>query len=298
MQRALNRDSLDDRIFYFVNYILLGGILLVTLYPIVFVASASFSSPNAVSTGRVVLWPVEFSLEGYKAVFKNQSVLTGYYNSFVYTIFGTLINVSLTVLAAFPLSRKELLGYKQLNFLFAFTMWFSGGLIPTYLLVRQLGLTNTRWALWLPGAIGVWNVMITRTFFQNSIPEELYESASIDGCGYTRFLWSIAVPLSGAVVAVISLFYAVAHWNTYFNAFIYLSKEELFPLQLVLRDILLSNKIDASMVMDADAQAASADLSDLLKYSLIMVACVPVWCIYPFVQRFFVRGVMLGALKG
>lgn len=298
MGRNRLAESWSDRLFYAANYAVLGAIVVLTAYPIVFIAAASFSSPEAVTTGRVVLLPVDASLDGYQAVFRNKSILTGYYNSVLYTVVGTAINVSMTILAAFPLSRRELVGFRSLNFLFVFTMWFSGGMIPTYLLVKQLGMLNSRWALWLPGAVGVWNVMITRTFFQNSVPEEMFESAGMDGCSYARFMISILLPLSGAVVAVITLFYAVGHWNAYFNAFIYLSRAELFPLQIVLRDILLQNQIDVGMTIDAEARDASVGLADLLKYSLIMVACVPVWCVYPFVQKFFVKGVMLGAIKG
>jgi multiple sugar transport system permease protein/putative aldouronate transport system permease protein len=236
--------SFNDRVFYFFNNMFLWIALLLTLYPIVYIVSASFSSANAVTTGKVVLWPVDFSLEGYIAVFKDKSIVTGYYNSILYTVVGTVINVTMTLLAAFPLSRREMVGCKPLNFIFAFTMWFSGGMIPTYLLIRDLGWINTRWALWIPGAVGVWNVIITRTYFQTSVPEELFESANIDGCGYFRYFTSIVLPLSGAITAVITLFYAVGHWNAYFNAFLYLNKKDLFPLQLVLRDILIQNSID------------------------------------------------------
>lgn len=289
--------SSNDKIFYFFNNIFLWIAIIVTLYPIIYIVSASFSSANAVTTGQVVLWPVDFSIEGYRAVFQNKDIVTGYYNSFVYTVIGTLINVICTVLAAFPLSRKELVGFSFINFLFAFTMWFSGGMIPSYLLIRDLGWLNTRWALWIPGAIGAWNVIITRTYFQNSIPEELFESASIDGCSYFRYFIFIVMPLSGAIIAVITLFYAVGHWNSYFNAFIYLNKKELFPLQIVLRNILLQNTVDQSMI-DVDPEEVNYALADLLKYSLIMVACVPVWCIYPFVQKYFVKGIMVGSIKG
>lgn len=288
--------SFNDKVFYFLNNILLWSAVIITLYPIIYVASCSFSSADAVTTGKVVLWPVDFSLEGYKAVFKNKDIVTGYYNSFIYTVVGTLINVLCTILAAFPLSRREMVGSKFFNFFFAFTMWFSGGMIPSYLLIRDLGWLNMRWSLLIPGAIGVWNVIITKTFFQNSIPEELFESASIDGCSYFRYFLSIVLPLSGAIIAVITLFYAVDHWNAYFNAFLYLNKKELFPLQIILRNILLQNTVDQNMM--GDIEDINYALADLLKYSLIMVACIPVWCIYPFVQKYFVKGVMLGSLKG
>ena len=254
MARNRLTDSIDDRIFYTVNTILLLFVFAATIYPIIFIASASFSSPEAVTTGRVTLWPVEASLKGYFAVFRNRSILTGYYNSLIYTVVGTGINVCMTILAAFPLSRKELVGFRTINFLFVFTLWFSGGLIPNYLLVKQLGMINRRWALWLPGAIGVWNVMITRTFFQHSVPDEMYESAVMDGCGYTRYLWSIVLRLSGAVIAVITLFYAVGHWNSYFNALIFIQSSRLNPLQIVLRNILIQNEVSSDMLGGVDFQ--------------------------------------------
>ena len=287
-----------DRTFYVINGILLAIIVLATLYPILYVASSSFSSPSAVTTGKVVLWPVEPSLKGYDAVFKEPRILSGYWNTIIYTVVGTVLNVVFTVLAAFGLSRQELVGRRVFNFLFAFTMWFSGGMIPTYLLMRTLGVLNTRWAMWIPGLIGVWNVVITRTFFESGIPEDLWESASLDGCGYTRYFTDIVLPLSGAIVAVITLFYAVGHWNAYFNAFLYLNKSELYPLQIVLRDILIKNSVDNEMIVEDAVSEIDYGLSDLLKYSLIMVASVPVWCIYPFVQKYFVKGVMVGAIKG
>ncbi len=290
--------SLSDRIFYSVNGVGLFIIFLVTLYPIVYITASSFSSPEAVTMGKVFLWPVDFSIEGYTAVFRNKNIITGYTNSIIYTLVGTLLNVSMTLLAAYALSRREMFGFKFINFLFAFTMWFNGGMVPTYLLMKNLGILNTRFAMWVPGMIGIWNVIITRTFFQSSIPEELYESASIDGCSYYRYFSAVVMPLSGAIIAVISMFYAVSHWNAYFNAFLYLTKKELFPLQIILREILIQNTVTNEMLLDSDSATQNIALVDLLKFSLIMVACIPVWCIYPFVQKFFVKGIMVGSIKG
>lgn len=292
------KDTTTDKIFYAINGTILLVILVICLYPILYVASSSFSSPRAVTSGRVTLLPIEPGIEGYKAVFKNKDIVTGYTNSFIYMAVGTVLNVVFTLIAAFGLSRRELFGYKILNFIFVFTMWFSGGMIPSYILMTQLHLINTRWAMWVPGLISVWNMVITRTYFQNSIPGELYESAMLDGCGYYRYFWNLVLPLSGSIIAVITLFYAVAHWNAYFNAFLYINKKELFPLQIVLRDILIQNQINNDVSMDAGSALIDYGLPDLLKYSLIMVACVPVWCIYPFVQKFFVKGIMVGAIKG
>ena len=291
------REPVQDRIFYGFVAIILSFVFIICLYPILYIASSSFSDPTAVSTGKVRLFPVGFSLAGYQAVFKNPNIVSGYYNSFVYALLGTLVNLFFTLTAAFSLSRRELVGRNLFSLFFAFTMWFSGGMIPSYLLMRDLGLLNTRWVMILPGAVGAWNVILTRTFFQSNIPEELFESASLDGCGYFRYFAKITLPLSGAIVAVIALFCAVGHWNAYFGAFLYLTKRDLFPLQIILREILIQNKVDANMVVD-DTQAANIDLYELLKYSLIMVACVPLWLLYPFVQKSFVKGVMIGSIKG
>ncbi|AEE97004.1 carbohydrate ABC transporter permease [Mahella australiensis] len=287
-----------DVIFNAVNNTFLIICLIVVLYPLIYIVSASFSSPQAVTSGKVWLFPVDFSLAGYKAVFENDYILTGYGNTIIYTVVGTAVNLVMTVLAAYPLSRKDFYGRDAFMFLFAFTMIFNGGLIPTYLLVSQLGLINTRWALIIPGAISVWNVIITRTYYQNTIPDELLEAAQLDGCSDIQFIWSVVLPLSKAITAVLVLFYGVGHWNEFFNAFIYLSKKELYPLQIVLRDILIMNSIDPNMVADTELMVAKQGLADLLKYSLIVVASVPVLCIYPFVQKYFVKGVMIGAIKG
>lgn len=280
------------------NYLVLTLLLILILYPLIFVLSASFSSGSAVTSGRVWLWPVEPTLAGYEAIFKNRMVLVGFYNSFFYTIVGTLINVVMTILAAYPLSRPDLPGRRVIAFLFFFTILFGGGLIPTYLVVRDLGMLSTRWAMIIPGALSVWNVLIARTFFENNIPRELREAAELDGCDDFNFLWRVVLPLSGSIIAVLALFYSVGHWNSYFNALIYLYDQNLWPLQLVLRDILVQNQIDPTMMVDAREMAAKAQLRELLKYSLIVVATVPLLIAYPFVQRHFVKGVMIGSVKG
>lgn len=290
--------SREDVVFDTVNTVILTLASLMVLYPLLYVLSASFSSRAAVVTGRVWLWPVEPSLEGYRAVFINDSVMTGYMNSFIYAVVGTAVNVTLTVVAAYPLSRRDFKARNLLMFLFTFTMIFNGGLIPTYLLVRSLGMINTRAVMIIPNAIGVWHIIVARTYYQSTISTELLEAAKLDGCSDFRFVRSVVVPLSKALTAVLMLFYAVQHWNAFFQAFIYLSKEELFPLQIILRDILIMNQIDASMVVDPEEFAAKEGMAELLKYSLIVVASVPVLCLYPFVQRYFVKGVMIGAIKG
>jgi len=235
---------------------------------------------------------------GYEAVFKHGQIVSGFYNSFLYTFVGTCVNLVLTVMAAFPLSRKELYGRNIIMGIFVFTLLFSGGLIPTYILVNKLGLINTRWAMILPTAMSVWNVLITKTYYQTNLPDEMYEAAVLDGCDDIRYLLQIVVPLSGPILAVMALYYGVGHWNSYFNAMIFLKSSGLYPLQLVLRNILILNNLDMNMIKDADVLLRLQGLKDLLKYSVIVVSSVPMLCIYPFVQKYFVKGVMLGALKG
>lgn len=289
---------LSDEVFYKTTNVILIISALIVIYPLIFIVAASFSSPNAVAAGKVIIFPVDFSLEGYKAVFKNNQILTGYTNSIFYTIVGTAINVVLTLIAAYPLSRKDLPGVKIIMVIFSFTMIFNGGIIPNYILIRNLNIINTRWALLLPSAISVYNMIVTRTFFQTNIPQELHEATALDGGSEIRFFVSVVLPLSKAVIAVISLFYALSHWNAFFNAFLYLNNKNLFPLQIVLRDILIANSIDPSAVLDPEIMAARQGLADLLKYSLIVVASVPMICLYPFVQKFFIKGVMIGSIKG
>ncbi|MEC0176989.1 carbohydrate ABC transporter permease [Paenibacillus favisporus] len=298
MKPSIMKEVRADQWFTLLNYAVLSIILIVVLYPLVFVVSASFSSSTAVLSGRVWLWPVEPTLEGYRAVFKNAMVVKGFLNTMFYTVAGTGINLVLSVMAAYPLSRKDFRGRNGFMLLFVFTMMFSGGLIPSYLLVKDLGMIDTVWAMLLPTALSVWNVIIMRTYFQTTIPDELLEASQLDGCSDLRFLLRIVLPLSGPILAVIALFYAVGHWNQYFNAMIYLKRAELYPLQLVLRDILVQNEVNIDMLGDAKTAAARQGLRELLKYSLIVVTSFPLLVVYPFVQKFFVKGVMIGSLKG
>jgi putative aldouronate transport system permease protein len=291
------QESFSDKIFLGMIYVALTIVLVIVLYPLIYIVSSSLSSPLAVSSGRVWLWPVEFSLRGYQVALSNPQITTGYLNSLFYTFFGTLISVTLTVMIAYPLSRKSFYGRNVLMFFIVFTMLFSGGLIPTYMVVRDLGMINTRWALLIPQAIFVWQVIIARTFFQNSIPDELEEASAIDGCSDLRFLWSVVLPLSKPILAVLVLMYAVSQWNAYFDALLYLKSVELHPLQLVLRSILILNTT-ASSSMDASVMIERRQMADLLKYSLIVIASLPVLIIYPFVQRYFVKGMLIGSIKG
>ena len=288
-----------DRVFYGVNGLLGALFILVTLYPLIFVVSASFSAGEALMRGEVWLLPKGVNLDAYRTIFKMPEILRGFVNSLFYTALGTAVNVVFTVLAAYPLSRKDLYGRPVLMFLFAFTMMFSGGLIPTYLLVRDLKLLNSGWALILPGALSVWNMTITMNFFRGNLPDEMLEATQIDGCNDVQFLWRFAVPLSKSILAVIALFYAVGHWNSYFSALIYLTDARKYPLQLVLRDILINNQLDiSSSQMDVQTMLRKEYLQDLLKYAIIVVSTVPMMVLYPFVQKYLVKGVMLGSLRG
>ncbi|MBP2112806.1 carbohydrate ABC transporter permease [Paenibacillus silagei] len=287
-----------DKVYYIISGFILTFILIAVSYPLIYVLSASFSSGNAVSSGQVLLWPVDFSLEGYEAVFKNKDIVRAYGNTFLYTALGTLVNVTVVMTCAYALSRPGLKGRGGFMFLFTFTMFFSGGLIPFYILMKDLHLINTMWVMVLPGALSVYNMIIARTFIQSSIPGELIEATSIDGCSDARFFFSFVLPLSKAVIAVITLFSAVGHWNAYFNALMYLNDRTLYPLQIILREILIMNQVDVSMIMDPELQVAKAQAAAVLKYSLIVVATVPILCVYPFIQKYFVKGVMIGSLKG
>lgn len=295
-RRHAIKESLGDRIFLTVTYFLLGIVLLVVLYPLVYIVSSSLSSPTAVSSGEVWLWPVHLSFKGYEAVFQNPQIISGYANSLFYTIAGTFISVSMTIMISYPLSRKTFFGRSGLMIFITITMLFSGGLIPTYLVVKGLDLIDTRWALLLPNAIWVWQVIIARTFFQSSIPDELAEASEMDGCSDLRFMASVVIPLSKPIIAVLALMYAVGQWNAYFDALIYLKTQGLYPLQLILRSILILN--NGTGAMDAAKMVERQQMIDLMKYSLIVVASLPVLLIYPFVQRYFVQGMLIGSVKG
>lgn len=291
-------DSFPDKVFNVTITIITFIFIILCAYPLIYVVSASFSDPMDIFAGKVWLLPSSPTLKGYKTVFDYPDVWIGYGNSVFYTVFGTLINVFMTVLAAYPLSRKDLKYRKPIIMLFTFTMLFNAGMIPNYLLIRDLHLLNTRWALLLPGAISVYNMIIVRTFFMSNIPDELLESARLDGCSDFRFLLNIVLPLSGAVIAVITLYYAVGHWNQYFNAVLYLTDKNTYPLQVFLRNILLENSINDLSAGSVANESERTYLNELLKYSLIVVASAPLLAVYPFIQKYFVKGVMIGAVKG
>lgn len=288
----------EDVVYYWVTGVLLVLLSLTILYPLIYIVSSSFSSAHAIITGRVVLFPVEFSVDGYRSVLTYNGIVRSYLNSFIYTLVGTSINVVLTMLAAYPLSRPNLPYRTGVMFFFSFTMLFSGGMIPSYLLLKQLHMLNTFWAMIIPGALSVYNMIITRTYIQSNIPEELREAAEIDGCSDTRYFFAIVLPLSKAVLAVITLYYVVGHWNSYFNAFLYLNERDLYPLQIMLREILVMNDVSYEQITDPEMLLARQNLAEQLKYALIVISSLPVLIMYPFVQKFFVKGVMIGSLKG
>jgi multiple sugar transport system permease protein/putative aldouronate transport system permease protein len=295
--RTKIRTTPEDRTFNLVNDGLMLFAALIVLYPLIYILSSAFSSPTAVSQGRVVFFPVDFSLKGFEEVFSHKAILTGFANSIFYTVVGTTVNIIMTMCAAYPLSRKGMPGRRILLFMFTFTMLFSGGLIPSYLLTSKLGLINTRAVMIIPTAINVFNVIICRTFFETTIPDEVAEAAMIDGCSHTRFMLQMVMPLSKAIIAVMVLYYGLGHWNSYFQAFLYISDKTKFPLQIVLRDILILNQVN-DIISDPLLYQAKAGMAQLLKYALIVVSSAPFMIAYPFVAKHFVKGVMIGALKG
>ena len=292
------RPSVGDKTLT-VSVILITALFaLVVFIPLWNIVVSSFSDVNAVLGGRVSLWPVDFSLDGYKAVLSNKDVGTGYLNTLAYTVIGTIVNISVTMICAYPLTRRELPFRGLIMFLFTFTMFFGGGLIASYLNISNLHMINTFWVMILPGAMSVYNMVLARTFIQSSIPNDLMEAARIDGCSYTRYFFKIVLPLSPAILAVLALNYAVGHWNSYFSALIYLRDRSRFPLQLFLREILIANTIDDSLLVDPESNEIRQGLADVLKYALIVISTLPVLCFYPFAQRYFMQGIMIGSVKG
>lgn len=294
------KDPRSDRILNVVLLVLLALFTLTIVYPFVYIISASLSSPTAVSSGEMWLWPVGFSLDAYQAVLDYPAITRGFLNSLLYSGTAMLIGTAATVMGGYALSRSDLVGRNAFTLVFVLTMMFSGGMIPTYLVVRDLGMLNTIWAMILPGAVSVWQLIVTRTFFQTTIPHELLECSRIDGASDLRFFTRIVLPLSKPILAVNLLLYGVATWNAYFNGLIYLTDEDLYPLQLVMRNILLENTFDPSKMAGAnpDRIAEMQQLADKLKYALIIIASVPPLIAYPFVQKHFVKGMMIGSLKG
>lgn len=292
------RQTANDKAFQVVNTVFLILILGMVLYPLIFVLSASVSEPEFLLKGDVWLLPKGFTLDSYRRVFRNQDILRGYTNTIKYTVLGTGINVLMTIAAAYPLSRKDFYGRNLITGMFVFTMFFSGGLIPRFLLVRDLGLYNSMWALILPGAVSVWNITIMRTFFQTSVPYEIQEAAMIDGCSNLKILSNIVLPLSVPIITVMIMYYSVGHWNAYFNALIYLTDRAKYPLQVILREILIQDNMGEMASFVDEGIIRQMMLAEGLKYAVVVVANLPVLMIYPIIQKHFTKGMMVGGLKG
>ncbi|MEJ8307191.1 carbohydrate ABC transporter permease [Saccharibacillus sacchari] len=296
------KETKQDKVFLAFVYLILTVALVIVAYPLIYILSASISNPTIVAAGEMWLLPKDITFEGYRRVFQDSSIWNGYMNTIIYTVVGTLVNLVVTLPAAYALSRRDFVGRNIFMILFIVTMFFGGGLVPTYLVVRSLGLVDSMWALILPGATSVWNLIVCRTFFQSSIPRELQEAAEMDGCSNFRLYFRIVLPLSTALIAVMALFFGVGHWNNYFSAMIYLNQQEKYPLQLVLRQILVlqqmsaqAGTIDATMATSLNNKA---EVAALVKYAVIIVATLPIIAVYPFLQRYFVQGVMIGSVKG
>lgn len=298
MNKKTKALSKENKLFYFCNNILLFAAFVIVAAPLLNVLASSFSTPGAVIKGQVSFWPVGFNLDAYTQIFQSRMLLIGYKNSILYAVVGTTINIIMTVMAAYPLSVKDFAGRGLLTGLFVFTMIFTAPLIPTYLNLEGLGLLDSIWAMVLPGAISVYNLIIARTFFQNTIPDEMVEAAHLDGADDFCVLMKLVLPLSKSILAVLVLYYAIAHWNSYFDAYIYLSSEEKFTLQVVLRNIMSTAAALKEMADATVDQSNRAAMIEVLKYAVIVFGSLPVIALYPFVQKHFVKGVMIGSLKG
>lgn len=292
----------SDLIFDTVNNIIMIISLLLVAYPLIFIISASFSNPADVQNGTMWLLPTHVTLEGYKTLFRTGDIWIGYKNTIIYAVFGTMINLVCTVSSGYALSRKDFMIRGFIMKFFSLTMFFSGGLIPTYLLMKSFGFLDTIWAMIIPGAVSVYNMVMCRTFFQMTIPDELLEAAQVDGCGDFRFFAMIVIPLSGALIAVMVLFFAVGHWNTYFNGLIYLTDRKKYSLQMVLQEILVNqnmSQVDSSLSsMDVTESLRRQRLADSIKYGVIIVGSLPVLLLYPLIQKYFVKGIIVGSIKG
>lgn len=290
-----------DAIFDAVVYALMALLLLIAAYPLWFVVIASVSDPAAVSFGKVILLPNGFSLEGYRMMISYSKIWRAYLNTIGYTICDVVLTTTITLLAGYALSRRDLVGKKGIVLYMTITMFFSGGLIPTYLTVKSLGLVGNPAIVFILGCVGVRNIIIVRTFIQGNIPESLVEAAFLDGCSHTKFLLQVVAPLSLPVISVIALFTAVGQWNSWFTAMIYLHDDQWMPLQMVLRDLLISQTgmmQDVLETTSGDDSLASAQLALSMRYALIIVTTLPIMCVYPFLQKYFVKGMTLGSVKG
>lgn len=291
--------SKGDKALDIANLSLLSVVMVAVLYPLIFVIFASISDPRLIYEDPLLLWPKALNVESYKLVFENEAIWTGYRNTILYTFVGTFINLTLTTMGAYPLSRRDFWGKGVFTFFFAFTMFFNGGLIPLYILVRNLGMMNTLWAMVVPGAVSVYNMIIMRTYFQTRIPPDLEDAARIDGCTNFNLLFKVVLPLSMPIIAVMVLFYGVGHWNQFFNGMIYLTERSRYPLQLILREILVQNEMTNMLAIATDDQYAERMVAKMgLRFAVIIVSTLPIFIIYPLLQRFFREGILVGAIKG
>lgn len=293
--RMALRDTVGDKVFYTINAIVLGILALIVLYPLYFIVIAAISDPDAVLGGKVVLYPVNLNFEGFSKIMERKDVWLGYRNTILYTALTVILSLIVTIPAGWALSRKTLPGKKAFMIYFIIPMFFGGGLIPFYNVMSSLGLVNTIWAVILPSILSVWNLFMTKTFFESSIPNSLIEAAKIDGAGSFRIFGEVVLPLSKAVIAVMALYYAVGQWNSYFNAMIFLQNENLYPLQLVLKEILIAS--ESTVGGSGETILQQYRLANQLKYVSVIVSSVPVLLLYPFVQKYFAQGVMIGSLK-
>ncbi|GGP16807.1 carbohydrate ABC transporter permease [Oceanobacillus neutriphilus] len=294
----MKRITLSDKGFDLINTIFLLVILVLIVYPLIFVLSASISDPQAVSSGKMWLWPVDITFKGYERVFANDAIWLGYRNTIIYTIVGTAIHLFVLLPCAYALSRKELMAKKLILWFVLFTMLFNGGLIPTYLVVKSMGMLDTMWAIIIPNVVGAWSILVARAFFQQSIPDQLVEASKIDGASDFYIFIRMVLPLSLPIIAVMALFHAVNLWNQYFNALIYLSDRDKYPLQLILREILVVNQMQLNDPGgSAESLVDQVKTAGLIKYAVIIVSSLPLLLVYPFVQRFFVQGVLIGSIK-
>jgi len=294
----MNRLTVSDRMFDVLNKTFLTLVVAVIAYPLLFILSASMSDPSAVSTGKVWLYPVDITFEGYARVFQNDAIWIGYRNTIFYTLLGTVVHLIILLPCAYALSRKELLAKTTITWIILFTMLFNGGLIPTYMVVKSLGMLDTAWAIVIPNVIGAWSILVARTFFKSSIPDELVDASKIDGASDFSIFFKIVLPLSAPIIAVMALFHAVSLWNQYFGALIYLSNEMMYPLQLILRQILIISEVQQGFDAGAvDSLADQIKRAALIKYSVMIVSSLPLLIVYPFLQRFFVKGILIGSVK-
>ena len=300
---SLIKDTRADKIFLIFVYVFLAISLLIVLYPLIYIVSASISNPHLVNSGGMWLLPQGITFEGYRTLLGNSSIWRGYLNTIYYTVLGTSINLLVTLPCAYALSREDFYGRRAFTNFMLVTMFLSGGLIPSYLLIRSLGMLNTVWALVIPGAVSVYNVVVTRTFFQSTIPREMEEAAIVDGCSDFRLFMQIVLPLSTPIIAVMALFYGVGHWNSFFNALIYLSDRSMYPLQMILREILILQDMSSNTVSNVTSEMANMlyskqQLAQVIKYGVMIVSSLPVIIVYPFLQKYFVKGMMVGSIKG